>query len=161
MAEFDIKKVQGNDRYIAGGAVLLLLVSFFSWRAFSASGFSVSVNAWGNGSYGWPKLAILLSLVAGGIVVARLMGALDSVQLPAGVNLITLAATGLATVILLLQFLAGFSHHLHPAFGFYLGIVISGAMTYFAFLNFKHSGEQLPSKPASNPPAPGYPPPGS
>ncbi len=161
MAEFDINKVQGNDRFIAGGAVLLLIVSLFSWRAFSAGGFSVSVNAWGSGSYGWPKLAILLSLVAGAIVVARLMGALDSVTLPAGVNLITLAATGLATVILLLQYVAGFGNHLHPAFGFYLGIAISGAMTYFAFLNFKRSGEQLPTKPASNPPTPGYPPPGA
>jgi hypothetical protein len=158
MAEFDINKVQGNDRFIAGGAVVLLVVSFFSWRSVSVAGFGGGhVNAWSSGSYGWPKLAILLALVAGGVVIARLMGALDSVQLPAGVNLITLALTGLATAILLLQFLFGFKGSsgasIHPGFGYYLGLAISGAMTYFAFLNFKASGEELPTKPGTTPPA--------
>lgn len=147
MAEFDINKVKGNDRFIAGGAVVLFVLSFFPWRS-AAGG---SVNAWGSGSYGWPKLAIILALVAGAIVVARLSGALDSVNLPAGINLITLAISGLATLILLVQFLAGFDKifgvSIHPGVGYYLGIVVSAAMTYFAFLNFKSSGEQLPTKP--------------
>lgn len=162
MAEFDINKVQGNDRFIAGGAVLLLVVSFFPWRTSSVGG--GHANAWGNGAYGWPKLAILLALVAGGIVIARLMGALDSVTLPAGINLITLAVTAVATVILLLQFLFGFKSFfgvsIHPGFGYYVGILLSAAMTYFAFLNFKASGEELPAKPGATPPStpPGTPP---
>lgn len=154
MADFDIKKVQGNDRFIAGGALVLLIVSFFPWRTSSLGGGHAS--AWGSGSYGWPKLAILLALVAGGIVIARLMGALNDVTLPAGINLITLAFTGLATLILLLQFVFGFKSFfgvsLHPGFGYYVGLLVSAAMTYFAFLNFKVSGEQLPSKPGSTPP---------
>ena len=166
MAEFDINKVKGNDRFIAGGAVLLLLLSFFSWRSSSGiKGFGGGhVNMWGNGSYGWPKLALLLALIAGAAVIARLMGALDNVQLPAGVNLITLAASGLATVILLLQFLTGFDSagvgdfmvSVHPGFGYYLGLLVSGAMTYFAFLNFKASGEEMPTLPqgGSTPPPP-------
>lgn len=148
MAEFDINKFKGNDRFIAGGALLLFILSFFPWR----SGGGGSANAWGTGSYGWPKLAIVLALVAGAIVVARLTGALDSVKLPAGVNLITLAVSGLATLILLLQFIAGFDNifgtKIRPGVGYYLGIAVSVAMTYFAFLNFKSSGEQLPTKPA-------------
>src|SRR5205823_145918 len=117
-------KVKGNDRFIAGGAVVLLVLSFFPWRTASIKGFgSHSVNAWGNGSYGWPKLAILLALIAGGIVVARLMGALDSINLPVGVNLITLAATALATLVILLQFLGAFDSYagvkVHPGFGYY------------------------------------------
>jgi hypothetical protein len=161
MAEFDINKVQGNDRFIAGGAVILLVVSFFPWRTSSVSG-GGHASAWGSGSYGWPKLAILLALVAGGIVIARLMGALSSVTLPAGVNLITLAVTGLATVILLLQFVFGFKSFfgvsLHPGFGYYVGLLVSAAMTYFAFLNFKASGEELPAKPGATPPPPSTPP---
>jgi hypothetical protein len=168
MAEFDINKVQGNDRFIAGGAIVMIIASFFPWRSVSVRGFGGGhVSAWGSGGYGWPKLAILLALVAGAIVIARLMGALDSVTLPAGINLITLAVTGLATVILLLQYVFGFKNFagasLHPGFGYYVGILVSGAMTYFAFLNFKTSGEQLPTKPGSAlPPAttpPGFPPP--
>lgn len=167
MAKFDINKVQGNDRFIAGGAVLLLVVSFFPWYGVSYNGDS-AVKGLGGGSasawhaYGWNKVAILLAVIAGGVVIARLMGALDSVQLPAGINLITLAVSALATLILLLRFFTAFKSfggfHGHPSFGWYLGIMISGAMTYFAFLNFKRSGEQLPSKPASKPPAPGNPP---
>jgi hypothetical protein len=175
MAEFDINKVKGNDRFIAGGAVLLFILSFFPWYGISYKGSSSlgslgsggHVNAWH--AYGWNKLAIILALVAGAIVIARLMGALDSVQLPAGINLITLAVSALATVILILRFVTAFKSagagdfkvSAHPSFGWYLGIVASGAMTYFAFLNFKASGEELPSKPggATPPPPGGYPPP--
>jgi hypothetical protein len=161
MAEFDINKVKGNDRFIAGGAVAMLILSFFPWYGVSYSGTSLgglggggSVNAWH--AYGWNKLAIILALVAGGIVIARLAGALDSVQLPAGVNLITLAICALASLILILRFVTAFKSvgpvSAHPSFGWYLGIVVALAMTYFAFLNFKASGEELPTKPGSAPP---------
>lgn len=158
MAEFDINKVKGNDRFIAGGAVAFIILAFFPWRTASSGGFGGSVKLFGDGSYGWPKLAFFLAIAAGAIVIARLMGALDSVNLPAGVNFITLACTGLATGLLLLQFVFGFKSFLgvsvHPGFGFYLGILVSGAMTYFAFLNFKSSGEALPSRPSSGATAP-------
>ena len=171
MAEFDINKVKGNDRFIAGGAVLVFILSFFPWYSVSykgsVSGFggfgsSGSVSAWH--AYGWNKLAIFLALAAGAIVIARLMGALDSVSLPAGVNLITLGISGLATVIMVLR-LAGSYHSssfggakvsAHPGFGWYVSILVSGAMTYFAFLNFKASGEEMPTLPqgGSTPPPP-------
>jgi hypothetical protein len=162
MAEFDINKVQGNDRFIAGGAVALVILSFFPWYAVSGAGRSNSVSMWH--AYGWNKLAWFLAVAAGAIVIARLMGSLDSVQLPAGINLITLAVSGAATVIFLLRFLFAFKSEsflgvtvsAHPSVGWYLGILASGAMTYFAFLNFTSSGEVLPSKPGSTPP--GYPP---
>ena len=173
MAEFDINKVKGNDRFIAGGAVLIFILSFFPWYTvsykgalggFNGFGTSGSVNAWN--AYGWNKLAIILALAAGAVVIARLMGALDNVQLPAGVNFITAGVSGLATVILVLRLIG--SYHsagsgvvkftAHPGFGWYLAILVSGAMTYFAFLNFRASGEEIPSMPTSSAP-PSYPPP--
>ena len=157
---FDVNQVKGNDRFIAGGAVLILIVSFFPWYSFSYSGVSLgglgdySRNGWH--IYGWCKVGILLALLAGASVIARLMGALDSVQLPAGVNLITLGLSGLASLILLLRFLTAFKSagpiSAHPSIGWYLALAASLAMTYFAFLNFKASGEELPSKPSSAPP---------
>jgi Kef-type K+ transport system membrane component KefB len=159
MAEFDINKVKGNDRFIAGGAVLLLIISFFPWYGVSYDAGSLghfgggSVNMWN--AYGWNKFAFVLALAAGAIVIARLAGLLDDVQLPAGINLITLAISALASVILLLRFVTAFKSaggfHAHPSFGWYVAIIVSFAMTYFAFLNFKSSGEQLPSKPSSPP----------
>jgi hypothetical protein len=182
MAEFDINKVKGNDRFIAGGAVLLLVLSFLSWVSISfpkvsvggssVGGGSRSYSLWGDASYGWNKLALFLALAAGALVIARLMGALDNVQLPAGINLITLALSGLATVIFLLRFLTAFESYSsgvtgvgefkvssHPAFGWYLAIAASAAMTYFAFLNFKASGEEMPTLPqgGSTPPPPAPP----
>ncbi len=176
MAEFDINKVKGNDRFIAGGAVLLFVLSFFPWYSVSYKGSGSlgslgtggSVSLWG--AYGIFKLAIILALLAGGIVIARLMGALDSVNLPAGVNLITLAASGLATVIFVLRLINSFHSagagdfkvSAHPGFGWWVGILVSAAMTYFAFLNFKSSGEQLPTQlqtfGQSTPPPPATPP---
>jgi hypothetical protein len=180
MADFDIDKVKGNDRYIAGGAVLVLVLSFFPWYSISYKGSGLgagfgaggSVSAWH--AYGINKLAILLAVVAGAIVIARLMGALDNVKLPAGINLITLAVSALATAILVLRLIGAyksagsgaFKISAHPGFGWYLAILASGAMTYFAFLNFKASGEAIPDMPGRAagttppPPAPGaYPPP--
>lgn len=166
MAQFDISKVRGNDRFIAGGAVLLLILSFLPWFSVSSSapggfGGGGSTNLWG--AYGWNKVALVLALIAGAIVLARLMGALDAVQLPVGINLVTLVVSGLASLIFLLRFLTAFESQsllggkisAHPAFGWYLGLLVSLAMTYFAFLNFKSSGEELPSKPASTPPVEG------
>lgn len=169
MASFDINKVQGNDRFIAGGAVALIVLSFLPWYAFSGAGHSSSVSMWH--AYGWNKLAWFLAVAAGAIVIARLMGALDSVNLPAGVNLITLALSGLATLIFLLRLVTSFKSEsifgvtlsAHPSIGWYLGLLVSAAMTYFAFLNFQSSGEQLPSQlsggggPSATPPS--YPPP--
>lgn len=165
MAEFDISKVKGNDRFIAGGAVLLLVLSFFPWYSVSAKGLggfggSNSGSLWD--VYGILKLALFLALAAGAVVVARLMGALDDVNLPAGVNLITLGLSGLATLIFLLRLFGAydsagsgaFKVSAHPAFGWYLGLLVSAGMTYFAFLNFKASGEQLPTKPGDTPPPP-------
>ena len=130
MAEFDLNKVKGNDRYIAGGAALIFVLSFFPWYTVSYTG---------------------------AIVIARLMGALDNVQLPAGINLITLVVSGLATAILLLRLVNAYHSagsgavkvSAHPGFGWYLAILVSGAMTFFAYLNFQTSGEQLPNRPTS------------
>jgi hypothetical protein len=174
MAEFDLNKVKGNDRYIAGGAVLIFVLSFFPWYTvsytgafgtFGGFGTSGSVNAWN--AYGLNKLAIVLALLAGAIVIARLMGALDNVQLPAGVNLITLVVSGLATAILLLRLINAYHSagsgavkvSAHPGFGWYLAILVSGAMTFFAFRSFQTSGEQLPNLPTGAPPPSSYPPP--
>jgi hypothetical protein len=61
-----------------------------------------------------------------------------------------------------LQFVAGFDSFgpvsIHPAFGYYVGFLVSAAMTYFAFLNFKASGEELPQMPSQTATPPSTPP---
>ena len=169
MANFDINQVKGNDRFIAGGAVILLIDSFLHWYTFSFKGAGAALANVGGGAsgnlwniYGILKLALFLALAAGALVIARLVGALDSVKLPAGINVLTLATSGLATIIFLLRMLGAYKSNsllgttvsAHPTYGWYIGVLVSGAMTYFAFLNFKASGEALPTMPGSTPPPP-------
>lgn len=169
MAEFDINQVKGNDRFIAGGAIILLIDSFLPWYTFSFKGAGAALaNLSGDSTgnlwdiYGILKLALVLALAAGALVIARLVGALDNVKLPTGINVLTLGASGLATVIFLLRLLGAFKSNsvlgtsvsAHPAYGWYIGLLVSGAMTYFAFLNYKASGEALPTRPGSTPPPP-------
>ena len=170
MAALDLDRVKGNDRYVAGGAVVVLVLSFLPWYTVTVSGpagslfggfgTSGSVSAWH--SYGLNKLAVLLALVAGALVIARLMGALDQVTMPVGVHLATLAASALATLLLVVR-LAGSFHSqralavrvsAHPGWAWYAAIVVSAAMTYFALLGFQASGEQVPQLPTATPPPP-------
>ena len=166
MANFDVNQVKGNDRFIAGGAVILLIDSFLHWYTVSFKGAAAALANIGGGAsgnlwdtpYGILKLALFLALAAGALVIARLVGALDNVKLPAGINVLTLGASGLATLIFVLRLLGTYKGNslvsAHPTYGWYIGVLVSGAMTYFAFLNFKASGEALPTMPGSTPPPP-------
>src|SRR3954469_20899458 len=108
MAEFDIAKVKGNDAFIAGGAVVLFVVSFLSWVTVSTPKLSIGGTRVGGGhasgdlwdADGLNKLALFLALAAGALVVLRAMGALDDVTLPVGPDLLTLALSGAATLLL-------------------------------------------------------------
>ena len=175
MAEFDLDKVKGNDRYIAGGAVALVVLSFLSWYtvSFSAGGADLgSFGGSGSGSlwdahYGSLKLALLLAVVAGVLVLARLMGWLDSTELPLGINVLTLLTSGVATLLLLLRLVTSFKSQKvltasvsgHPAYGWYLGLAVSAAMTYFAYRNVQAAGETIPGLPAKQAPNNQPPPP--
>ncbi len=175
MAEFDINKIQGNDRYIAGGAVALIVLSFFSWYTVSFSagdsalgdlGSSGSGSLWDAG-YGTLKLALLLAVLAGVTVLGRLMGFLDPAKLPVGINVLTLFASGGATLLFLLRLVTSFKSETvltaevsgHPAYGWYLGLAVSAAMTYFAYRNVQAAGEAIPGLPGGSTKPPVDPPP--
>lgn len=170
MAEFDLSKVKGNDRFIAGGAAALVVLSFLDWYTFSFDGAGSEFGSIGLGGasgnlwdiYGILKLALLLAVAAGVLVLGRLMGWLDATALPAGINVLTLFASGGATLIFLLRMATAYksekvlttSISAHPTYGWYLGLAVSAAMTYFAYLNVKASGEAIPGLPGTPPPPP-------
>lgn len=169
MAEFDLSKVQGNDRFIAGGAAALVVLSFLDWYTFSFSGPAAELGIGGGASgnlwdvFGILKLALLLAVVAGVLVLGRLMGFLDPTNLPVGINVLTLLTSGAATIIFLLRMITSYKSadvftttvSAHPAYGWYLGLAVSAAMTYFAYRNVQASGETIPGLPGgpTSPPA--------
>jgi hypothetical protein len=169
----DVRHQQGPGqrpvhRRRGGGLVIL---SFLDWYSFSFSGLGSELGAdrgyslW-NAHYGILKLALLLAVVAGVLVLGRLMEYLEPTKLPVGVNVLTLFASGAATLIFLLRMvtsyksenLLGTSVSAHPAYGWYLGLAVSAAMTYFAYRNVTASGESIPGLTGTSSPPPADPP---
>jgi len=175
MPGFDLKQINRNDQGILGAGILFLLLSFFApfyGASYHAGGFggSASVTAWH--SYGF--LAVLLIIIAAGIVAARVFGNLSLPALPVGPNVLVAGVALLGTLLLLLR---GFTYSTASGPGYSVGLkwgayvlyVLAIAIVVFAFLNFKASGEKLawdqsamPARPASGgaptaPTAPTYP----
>jgi hypothetical protein len=88
------------------------------------------------------------------------MGFVDASKLPVGINVLTLFASGGATLIFLLRMVTAYksekvlttSVSAHPAYGWYLGLAVSAAMTWFAYRNVTASGETIPGMPGTPPP---------
>lgn len=149
MAGFDINSIKGNDRYIAGGGVVVLIASFLPWYGASFGGFSSSVSGWSAGA--WAVLGILLCIAAAGYVVARSMGQLDDLTLPIGPALLVLGLAGLGALFFLIRWLtlpsggsAGFNYG--PRIGLFLGLAAALAQAAFAGMSFRSSGEKLPGQ---------------
>ncbi|MCW2770582.1 MAG: hypothetical protein JWR27_2015 [Aeromicrobium sp.] len=128
-------------------------------------GGSESINAW----HEWALLGVLLVVAAFVIVVLRVV---TGTALPPGVpwNLVTAAAAGLGTIILLIYpFTFGpdvpsvvqdsIDVSRSPGWSGWLLLVAAIVFTVFSFLAFKESGEKIPEvKRNDPPPAPSGPP---
>ena len=146
---------------IAGG--VSIIVSFFGSYVVasfdggdSVPGLNVSAgtNAWTS----FATLGVLLIVAATAVIGVK---AFAAESLPDGVpwNLVALAAAGLGTLLLILRaFTAGnpgFGVSVGPGWSGYLLFLTTIALTVFAFLSFKESGEKIPeiNKGGGTPPA--------
>lgn len=140
------KNVQGA--LIAGG--LATILSFFSaYISVSYDGkvagldLSYGISAWNS----WGTLGILLVIAATAILAIKAFAA-DA--LPAGVpwNLAAFAAAALGFVILVIRAFTvgggGSGVSVGPGWSGYLLFVTTAALTYFAFTQFKASGDKVP-----------------
>jgi hypothetical protein len=160
----DFKSINRNDQVVMVAAILGFIASFFPFYGASVTGLgSASVNAWH--SYGF--LGVLLLLIGGAIIAAKVFASLP--DLPVGVHVAAAAAAGLGTLILLLHGLT-FSHPTVPGiswgmkWGAYVIIIVGAIETAFAFMGARESGEDIPgmssgSGGATAPPPPPPPPP--
>ncbi len=89
---FDASSVKRSTWIAGGGAVVLLLSTFFSWWKVSVLGFSVTRSGWDTGALG--KLVFLVALIAIALVVVDFMK-IDVSQLPVPVPLALLGAGAL------------------------------------------------------------------
>jgi hypothetical protein len=128
------------EKAVAGGGVLMLIASFFDWWHYSVSGFgSVGEGGWGEPGSIWGILAILLSLVLGGIVVATKLGNMQMPALPQGVTWDQVWGGGAAAVVVLMLLKAwrimaapvgGFG------IGFFLGVIAAAAIAYGGYMMY-------------------------
>lgn len=142
------RDVSTNDTAVLGAGVLYLIGSFLPFYGASVSGNGYSGGSSTSAWHGIMILAILLVVVATGIVAMRVFGSLP--DLPVGPRLAVLAASGIAAVITVIRVLTldrgtVFTLHYGPRFGAWLLIIVSLVLTAFAYRAFRESGETMPS----------------
>jgi hypothetical protein len=135
---------------LVAGAVSIIVSFFTRYVAVDLGPLGThGTNAW----HSYATLGILLVIVATAILATK---ALAPAALPEGApwSLIALAAAGLGTILLILRaFTVDFAN---PGWSGYLLFLTSIALTAFAYLIFKESGEKVPdmNKKNDTPPAP-------
>ncbi len=157
----DFKSLGKNEQgaLIAGGvAIILSFIGSYVTASYDGPGAGAIGNLGGTNAWtSYATLGILL-VIAATVIVAIKAFAADS--LPDGIpwNLAALAAAGVGTLLLILRALfpggadvPGFS--VGPGWSGYLLWVAALALTYFAFVLFKASGDKMPEIKKDAPPA--------
>jgi hypothetical protein len=126
------------EKAIAGGGVVMLIASFLDWWHYSVSGFgSVGEGGWGSPGSIWSVLAILISIVLAGIIVATRLGNVQMPALPEGVTWGKVWGGGAAAVVVFMLLKAwritdvpagGFG------IGFFLGVIGTAAIAYGGYM---------------------------
>jgi hypothetical protein len=97
-----INTLSTPEKLIAGGGVLMLIASFFDWWHASAGGISVGESGWGDPGSIWSLLAILISVVLAGVVIATKLGNMRMPDLPQGTTWGLVFGGGAAAVVVLM-----------------------------------------------------------
>jgi hypothetical protein len=132
---FDASSVKRSTWIAGGGAVVLLLSTFFSWWKVSVLGVSFTRSGWDTGALG--KLVFLVALIAIALVVVDFMK-VDVSQLPVPVPLALLGAGALAVIFVLLRFIDT-PDHVDWAWGLYLALIAAAVTTYGAWLKLQEA----------------------
>ena len=127
---FDASSVNRSTWVAGGGAVVLLLSTFFAWWKVSALGFSVNASGWDTGALG--KLVFLMALIAIALVIVDHQK-IELSWLPVQVPLVLMGASILAVLFVLMRFVDT-PDHVDWAWGLYLALIASLVTAYGAFM---------------------------
>jgi hypothetical protein len=128
---FDWSKISLGTRIAGGGAIVLLIASFMSWRHASLGPIAVSQSGWS--AYTFGKLAALVALIA--IVVLLLEVLRPDITLPVAPSLaLTLCgAIGVFCALWRIAFVGDpdvSGVDVSPSFGVFLALAGAIALTY-------------------------------
>lgn len=130
---FDASSVKRSTWLAGGGAVVLLISTFFSWGKFSVGPISLNVSGWDTGALG--KLVFFAALIAIILVVVDFMKVdVSQMPIPVSLALVGAAAAGLLFVILRFLFMPD---GLSRAWGLYVAIIAAAVLAYGAWLKLQ------------------------
>ncbi|CAN5366654.1 hypothetical protein BH09ACT10_BH09ACT10_27100 [soil metagenome] len=154
----DLKAVPKNDliALVAGGlAIIVSFISSYVTYDFSdaiggikipGADTSVGISAW----HSWATIGVLLIIVATAIVAVRTF-APDTLPDTVPWNLVTVAAAGLGTILVILRAITVSPGG--PGWSGYALFIFAIVLTVVAALNFRASGEKIPEFGNSKPDA--------
>ena len=131
------QKMGLGEKIILIAGPLLFIDSFLPWYDFDLGPFgSVSRTAWQSPGSLWSTLAVLIGLVMAGSVGAIRLGNVKLPELPTGVTWgrILLGGGGVAAAFVVIKLL---DHSGDLGFGFFIGVILVGALAAGGFLTFQ------------------------
>jgi hypothetical protein len=130
---FDASSIKRSTWLAGGGAVVLLISTFFSWGKVSLGPITINVSGWDTGALG--KLVFFAALIAIILVVVDYMK-VDVSQLPIPVSLALVGAAAAGLLFVILRFLF-MPDGLSRAWGLYLAIIAAAVLAYGAWLKLQ------------------------
>jgi hypothetical protein len=130
---FDASTIKRSTWLAGGGAVVLLISTFFSWGKVSLGPITINVSGWDTGALG--KLVFFAALIAIILVVVDYMK-VDVSQLPVPVSLALVGAAAAGLLFVILRFLF-MPDGLSRAWGLYLAIIAAAVLAYGAWLKLQ------------------------
>jgi hypothetical protein len=174
-----LDRLSRGEQILGVSALLLFIISFLKpWASVETSAEGVPENLLGEipspdfnmwSAYGFlPKLGVIIALLLVVLIVAKAAGALESVDLPVPLGLVYLGGAALVVLTMLIALIAGVEgSNEASAFGvtteaqrglfLYIGILLSLAAAFGAFMHFQGEGGTTttrPTPPAGTPPPP-------
>jgi len=134
------------DKLIAGGGILMLIASIFDWFSYSELGFSVGSDGWSAPGSMWSTLAILVSVILAGIVVATKLGNVQMPALPQNLSWGQVWGGGAALVALfmLLKLWRIMAYPVGgPALGFFVALVATAAIVYGGYMLYSEEKKSV------------------
>jgi hypothetical protein len=126
-----------GEKLVAGGGILMLIASLFDWWHYSSGPFDVGQDGWSAPGSIWGVLAILISIILAGIVVAVRLGNVNMPDLPAAWTWGMVYGAGAALVVIFML-LKAWRIMAAPAggfgLGFFLGVVAAALVAYGGFV---------------------------
>lgn len=130
---FDASSVKRSTWIAGGGAVVLLISTFFTWWKVSALGLTFTRSGWDTGALG--KLVFFVALIAIALVVVDHMK-VDISQLPVPVSLALIGAGALSLLFVIIRFIDT-PDGVSRGWGLYVAILAAAALTYGGWLKLQ------------------------